>query len=191
MTTKNNYLLKAHEIFFQRTVELNNEVKALSKRLSPDELREHETVKFAHKVYKATLETIPEHPDHPAYRLHADLKKYRRYKQGLGRYRLFFAFSTTPKIILYLYLNDRASLRKEGDKNDPYERFRRFVRQGRVSHDPLEMKKRANMPRSQRGRRFRAALQAVNRRHRRTLQHLASVSPDFRSSGDTIPNSAR
>lgn len=138
MTIKNSYLLKAHEIFFQRTVELNNEVKALRRKLSGEELKQHETVKLANRVYKATLETIPENPDHPAYRLKGDLKKYRRYKQGLGRYRLFFAFAHTPKVILYLYLNDRASLRKEGDKNDPYERFRNFVRQGRVSHDPLD-----------------------------------------------------
>lgn len=138
MTIKNSYVLKTHEIFFQRTVELNNEVKALRRKLSGEKLKQHETVKLANRVYKATLETIPENPDHPAYRLKGDLKKYRRYKQGLGRYRLFFAFSNTPKLILYLYLNDRASLRKEGDKNDPYERFRNFVRQGRVSHDPLD-----------------------------------------------------
>ena len=68
MTTKNNYVLKAHEIFFQRTVELNQAVKALSRRLS------------------------------------------------------------------YLYLNDRAS------RSDPYERFSTFVRQGRVSHHPLDPK---------------------------------------------------
>ncbi len=138
MTTKNNYFLKAHEIFFQRTVELNDEVKALSRKLKPEELQQHETVKLAHRVYKATLDIIPENPDPPSYRLTADLKQYRRYKQGLGRYRLFFAFSNTPKIILYLYLNDRTTLRKAGDRNDPYERFKTFVRRGSVSHDPLD-----------------------------------------------------
>ena len=138
MTIKNNYLLKAHEMFFQRTVALNNEVKALSKKLSLEELQQHETVKLARRVYEATLQIIPHDPDHPAYRLKDDLKKYRRYKQGLARYRLFFAFSSTPPIILYLYLNDKASLRKEGDTHDPYEQFRHFVRQGKVSHNPLD-----------------------------------------------------
>jgi len=138
MTVKNNYLLKAHEIFFQRTVELNHEVKALSEKLAYEELIKHETVKLAKRVYTATLETIPQNPNDPDYYLKGDLKKYRRYKRGLDRYRLFFAFSTTPRIILYLYLNDRTTLRKEGDKHDPYEMFRGFVRQGRVSHDPLD-----------------------------------------------------
>ena len=140
MTTKNSYLLKAHDIFFQRTVELNHEVQALSKKLHLQELQQHETVKLARRIYQATLETIPDNPDHPAYRLRDELKKYRRYKQGLSRYRLFFAFSNAPQIILYLYLNDRMSLRKEGERNDPYERFKSFVRQGRVSHNPLDPK---------------------------------------------------
>ena len=138
MTIKNNYLLKAHEIFFQRVVALDNEVKALSEKLSIEELKQHETVKLAHRVYQATLEIIPRNPNEPSYYLKHDLKKYRRYKQGLEWYRLFFAFSSTPKIILYLYLNDKASLRKEGDRNDPYEQFRNFMKQGKVSHNPLD-----------------------------------------------------
>ena len=140
MTTRNNYLLKTHEIFFQRTLALNHEIKTLSEKLSHEELKQHDTVKLAKRVYTATLEIIPQNPNDPSYYLKDDLKKYRRYKQGLGRYRLFFAFSNMPKIILYLYLNDRTSLRKEGDRNDPYERFKSFVRQGRVSHDPLDPK---------------------------------------------------
>ena len=138
MTVKNNYLLKAHEIFFQRTVELNNAVKALSETLTHEDLLRHETVKLAKRVYTATLETIPYNPNDPDYYLRGDLKKYRRYKRGLDRYRLFFAFSTTPRVILYLYLNDRTTLRKEGDQNDPYEIFKGFVRQERVSHAPLD-----------------------------------------------------
>ncbi len=138
MTVQHNYLLKAHEIFFQRTVAFNDAVKALSEKLSHEELRAHDTVKLAKRVYTATLETIPQNPNDPDYYLRGDLKQYRRYKRGLDRYRLFFAFSMTPRIILYLYLNDRTTLRKEGDKRDPYEIFKGFVRQGRVSHDPLD-----------------------------------------------------
>ena len=136
MTTKHDYLLKAHDLFFQRTVALNREIEALSKTLDREALKQHETVKLAKRVYDATLDIIPQDPNHPSYRLHNELRKYRRYKQGLARYRLFFAFSTAPKIILYLYLNDKGSLRKEGDKNDPYQIFARFVSQGKVSHHP-------------------------------------------------------
>lgn len=136
MTTKHDYLLKAHDLFFQRTVALNREVEVLSKQLDREALKAHETVKLAKRVYDATLNIIPQDPNHPSYRLNDELRKYRRYKQGLARYRLFFAFSSTPKIILYLYLNDKGSLRKEGDKNDPYQIFARFVSQGKVSHNP-------------------------------------------------------
>ncbi|MBI2175005.1 MAG: type II toxin-antitoxin system YhaV family toxin, partial [Candidatus Omnitrophica bacterium] len=127
MTTKHDYLLKAHELFFQRTVALNRDIEALSKTLNREALKQHETVKLAKRVYDATLDIIPQDPNHPSYRLHDELRKYRRYKQGLARYRLFFAFSTAPKIILYLYLNDKGSLRKEGDKKDIYAVVQRYL----------------------------------------------------------------
>lgn len=40
MTVKHNYLLKAHEIFFQRTVALNHEVKALREKRENWQLNE-------------------------------------------------------------------------------------------------------------------------------------------------------
>ena len=94
MTTKNNYLLKSHEFFYQRTVELNQEIVRLRERkLTLEQLAQHPTIKLAKRVYKATFETIPAGPNHPDYRLTGELKKYRRYKRGLERYRLFFGFS--------------------------------------------------------------------------------------------------
>lgn len=133
---KNDYLLKAHDIYYKRSVDLNNKVKLLKEKLSAQELKEHETVKLASRVYKATFKHIPANPNHIEFRLKGDLKKYRRYKQGLKRYRLFFCFSNNPKIILYIYLNNEKNLRKEGDKNDPYQKFLKFINQGVVSHDP-------------------------------------------------------
>ena len=141
MTKMNSpYVLKIHQILSQRIDDLKIQVKGLKKTLDENTYRQHPLVKFAYRVRKAVEEIIPENPDRPDYRLTGELKKYRRYKQGLQRYRLFFCFSNQPRIILYLYLNDERHLRKEGDRNDPYEVFKKFITQGVFSHDPENQK---------------------------------------------------
>lgn len=135
---KSDYLLKCHRFYSDRIDSLKQEIKKLKASLSEKEFLEHPDVKFAVRIRDATFETIPENPDKKEYQLHGNLKKYRRYKQGLQRYRLFFAFSKNPPIILYLYVNDKSSLRKEGSKNDPYVVFSKFVDNKHVSHDPCD-----------------------------------------------------
>ena len=138
MTIKMNspYVLKIHQLLSQRIDALKTLVKELKVTIDDHAYRQHPLVKFAYRVRHAMEEIIPENPDRPEYRLTGELRKYRRYKQGLQRYRLFFCFSNQPRIILYLYLNDEKYLRKEGDKNDPYEVFKKFVKQGIFSHNP-------------------------------------------------------
>lgn len=133
---KSNYLLKYHNFYFQRIAKLKEQVKELRNKLSNEEYRQHEIVKLAYRIREADQEIIPRDPNRPEYRLTGNLRKYRRYKQGLQRYRLFFCFSNQPKIILYLYLNDERHLRKAGDRNDPYEEFRKLVGKGCFSHNP-------------------------------------------------------
>jgi mRNA-degrading endonuclease RelE of RelBE toxin-antitoxin system len=115
---------------------LKIEIQKLKSSLDKEAYLQHPEVKFAARLRDATKKIIPEDPNKKEYQLHGDLKKYRRYKQGLQRYRLFFTFSFKPPIILYLYVNDKHSLRKEGDKNDPYVIFKKFVDQKKVSYDP-------------------------------------------------------
>jgi len=134
--TKPRYLLKYHTLYYQRIQALKEQVKELKGRLTEADYSQHEIVKFAARVYHASQVVIPQNPDRPDYRLRGPLRKYRRYKQGLRRYRLFFCFSSTPPIILYLYLNDEKHLRKDGDKNDPYMEFKQMVNRGQVSHNP-------------------------------------------------------
>jgi len=137
---KSNYLLKYHDFYFQRIAKLKEQVKELRNKLSNEEFRQHEIVKLAYRIREADQEIIPQDPNRPEYSLTGNLKKYRRYKQGLQRYRLFFCFSNHPKIILYLYLNDERHLCKAGDKNDPYEEFRRLVNKEYFSHNPGDPK---------------------------------------------------
>ena len=138
--TMNKYLLRAHDYYFHRIKELTVQIRELHKVLEPDQFIQHPAVKLARRIREADRNIIPQYPDRPEYHLTGELKKYRRYKQGLQRYRLFFCFSNQPKIILYLYLNDERHLRKEGDKNDPYEVFKKFVKQGTFSHNPENQK---------------------------------------------------
>jgi toxin YhaV len=133
---KCNYLLKCHKFYAEKVDALKHEIKKLKITLDSQTFLQHPEVKFAARLRDATKKIIPEDPDKKEYQLHGDLKKYRRYKQGLQRYRLFFTFSSKPRIILYLYINDKSSLRKEGDKNDPYKIFSKLVDQKKVSYDP-------------------------------------------------------
>lgn len=137
---KSNYLLRYHDFYFQRIAKLKEQVRELRGKLDDKEFSRHEIVKLAYRIRQADQEIIPQEPNRPEYRLTGDLKKYRRYKQGLQRYRLFFCFSNRPEIILYLYLNDEKHLRKAGDKNDPYEEFISLVKKGYLSHNPADSK---------------------------------------------------
>lgn len=136
----NSYLLRYHVFYYQRIAQLKERVKELRDRLSDEEFKQHEIVKLASRVRKADQEIIPQDPDRPEYRLSGELKKYRRYKQGLQRYRIIFCFSNRPHIIIYLYLNDEKHLRKEDAKTDPYEEFKRLMRKGYFSHNPNDPK---------------------------------------------------
>lgn len=108
---KSNYLLKYHDFYFQRIAKLKEQVKELRNKLNNEEFRQHEIVKLAYRIREADQEIIPQDPNRPEYRLTGNLRKYRRYKQGLQRYRLFFCFSNQPKIILYLYLNVKTEIK--------------------------------------------------------------------------------
>lgn len=136
MEKKSKYLLKCHKFYADAVDALKQEIKNLKLSLNHEEFLQHPDVKFAERLRKATKEIIPEDPNKKEYQLRDELKKYRRYKQGLQRYRLFFAFSVHHPTIIYLYINDKSSLRKDGDKNDPYAIFTKLVKQKKVSHDP-------------------------------------------------------
>lgn len=137
---KNNYLLQYHEFYYQRVVKLKDQVKELKNKLNDEEFKQHEIVKLAYRIRRADQEIIPQDPDRPEYRLTGDLKKYRRYKQGLQRYRILFCFSTQPRIIVYLYINDEKHLREGGSKSDPYGEFKKLAVKGCFSHSPNDPK---------------------------------------------------
>jgi toxin YhaV len=50
----------------------------------------------------------------------------------LGRFRLFFRYSSKDRVIIYAWVNDKNTLRKAGARNDPYTIFNSLLRKGRA-----------------------------------------------------------
>jgi toxin YhaV len=133
----NGWLVLLRPEFAQRYDELRREARRLQDALSEQAYRTHPTVKLAAAVHRLVTQVVPQDPNRPEFQLKGDLAQYRRAKQhGLPpRYRLFWVFSSSERVIIFLYLNDETTLRKEGDQNDPYEIFARMVRRGEIGSD--------------------------------------------------------
>lgn len=134
---KTEFLVRYHELYCRRIEELKVRVRELKARLPEEEFRRHEVVKLAVRIREAEREVAAD-PDRPEYLLRDELRKFRRYKRGLGRYRILYCFSNKPPIVVFLYLNTESSLRKDGSRRDPYEEFKALLRRGAVSHDPSD-----------------------------------------------------
>lgn len=93
--------------------------------------------KLLKRVVELAAAEIPKNPAAPEYEqgntLGADARGWRRAK-FLGRFRLFFRFDSKSKIIVYAWVNDEATLRKEGAPTDPYAVFRARLVAGDPPH---------------------------------------------------------
>jgi toxin YhaV len=58
-----------------------------------------------------------------------------RGKTGNGRYRLFYRFDSTARLILYAWVNDEQNLRTYGSRTDAYAVFRDMVADGTPPKD--------------------------------------------------------
>lgn len=131
------YRLFYFRLFAERLDRLEVEVTQLACN-DPEHYRKHPQTKLLASVYRAITHEVPANPDDPAYRLGHTLgagnTHWRRVKKGLPqRYRLFFRFSTAAlPVIVYVWLNDEHTLRKEGAKSDVYAVFQRMLARGDV-----------------------------------------------------------
>src|SRR5687768_9619088 len=85
-------------------------------------------------IMKLINETIPADPAAKQFRqgdtLGASRKHWFRAKFGNGRYRLFFQFNSTAKIIIYAWVNDEQTLRAYGARTDAYAVFQKMLKAG-------------------------------------------------------------
>lgn len=125
--------------------QLEADVTALALK-DPQEFQHHKKAKLLKAVIENIRIEVPRDPEHRDFWLGGtlgnDYKDWRRIKHRLPpRYRLFFKFSGDQKRIVYAWLNDENTLRKDGAKTDVYEVFKRMLRRGDVPNSFVELLK--------------------------------------------------
>jgi toxin YhaV len=104
----------------------------------PEGYRAHPKAKLLKRIVDLIETEIPRDPGANEYSLGNTLgpahRHWRRAK-FLGRFRLFFRYSSAANIIIYAWVNDENTLRKAGGKNDPYAVFGALLRKGRPPDD--------------------------------------------------------
>ncbi len=124
------------ELFDARWRVLRERVKHLKATLDTQAFNAHPDVKLFAALVNIVHELVPADPNAPQFLLGNTLgsqhRGWRRVKgNGLpGRMRLFFKFSASRKVIVYAWLNDAKTLRKQGGATDVYSVFQGMLKAG-------------------------------------------------------------
>jgi toxin YhaV len=129
---RNGWKLYAHPAFSERFDMLLRAAEALEKQ-QPKTYRNHPKTKLLKRTLDLILIEIPRDPNAAEFQLGNTLgPAYRHWRRAkfLGRFRLFFRFSSAHKAIVYAWANDETTLRKAGAQNDPYAVFTKRLTKG-------------------------------------------------------------
>lgn len=133
--------LYAHPAFAEKFDALAAEVAALRARESPTYAR-HPKAKLLRRILDLIETEIPRDPGAPEFALGNTLgPQHRHWRRAkfLGRFRLFFRYSSKDRIIIYAWINDENSLRQAGGRNDPYVVFGKLLKKGQPPDDWPEL----------------------------------------------------
>jgi toxin YhaV len=136
-TDRNGWKLYAHPAFSERFEILIQTVEALEKR-RPQTFGENPKTKLLKRMLDLILVENPRDPNAAEFQVGNTLgPAYRHWRRAkfLGRFRLFFRFSSTHKAIVYAWVNDESTLRKAGSHTDPYSVFMRRLQAGNPPDD--------------------------------------------------------
>ena len=102
----------------------------------PENYHTHADVRFFRQI-RDSMDVALADPQKRQYRLGNALGEgrgdWRRIKQGMPeRHRLFFRFTSQDHKVIFAWLSDERSLRREGDHNDVYRVFQRMLTGGSV-----------------------------------------------------------
>ena len=138
MTIVNGWTLYTHPLFLDQLERLTVSVERAAKK-NPSGYAASADAKLLAAMRKLIFEVIPVDPARPEFRqggtLGGNRKHWFRAKFGGGRFRLFFRYSTSAKIIIYAWVNDRDTLRTYGAKTDAYAAFKAMLDKGNPPED--------------------------------------------------------
>jgi toxin YhaV len=130
---KSGWKLFAHPAFGETFDALVIEVARL-RIADPDGYTQHPKTKVLKRILDLVEVEIPRDPGAVEYSLGNTLgPEHRHWRRAkfLGRFRLFFRYSSKDRIIIYAWVNDENTLRKAGGRSDPYTIFNALLRNGR------------------------------------------------------------
>jgi toxin YhaV len=134
----NGWTLYTHPLFADQLETLNAAVEQ-ARAKDPTGYPATANAKLLAAMRKLMFEVIPVEPARPEFRQGSTLgpsrKHWFRAKFGNGRFRLFFRYSSSAKIIIYAWVNDSNSLRTYGSKSDAYAVFKAMLNQGNPPED--------------------------------------------------------
>jgi toxin YhaV len=130
------WTILAHPLFLAQIEKLTSAARSDRSR---DTAAAAPNVKLLAHLLDLAFDKIPRDPGNPMFRhggtLGADRKNWFRAKTGNGRYRLFYRFQSSARIIVYAWVNDADSLRTYGSKTDAYSTFARMLDSGNPPDD--------------------------------------------------------
>jgi toxin YhaV len=132
VTERNGWKIYAHAAFSEKLEDLIQAVELLEKRQAKAHST-HPKAKLLKRILDLILIEIPRDPNAVAFQLGNTLgPAYRHWRRAkfLGRFRLFFRFSSAHKAIVYAWVNDENTLRKAGAPSDPYVVFTKRLKEG-------------------------------------------------------------
>jgi len=149
MNPAGEWQLLAHPLFLDQLEKLGAAVER-SRAEDPRGWRQSANAKLLAALRQLTFEIIPQDPARADYRqgatLGADRKHWFRAKFGGGRFRLFFRYSSSARVIVFAWVNDENSLRAYGAKSDAYAVFRQMLDKGNPPDDWASLLAAASHP---------------------------------------------
>ncbi|WP_108461624.1 type II toxin-antitoxin system YhaV family toxin [Devosia naphthalenivorans] len=149
MLTINGWTIFAHPLFLDQLEKLTKAVDVL-KANKPDQYQKNANTKLLAALNKLVFQTIPADPTATVYRQGSTLgeanKHWFRAKFGSGRFRLFFRYDSTAKVIIFAWVNDETTLRTYGAKSDACKVFKGTLENGNPPDDWATLHNAASEP---------------------------------------------